>query len=708
MKVVNFFKKNYFVILLICVAVVSHQEWFNLNSILTSGDWRFWPTETMKEYISSYGTWIGDRNIGKANIQIYFNIFHSIWSVFTNWGFTTEQISKLTVFIPVAILGFISPYFLMKKFTSDKLISFISALFYGSTTYFLILQSSHLTIAFVYSLTPFIFLAFIQALEKNRLLNWIFFSIIYSIGIGYELRIMYIVTFVLFSYFLFFHSSELRKYLKNIIATGFLIFFLNSYWIVATLSGGASDRIEQVAGRGLFGDFLTDILRSFTLSHWSWTGAYKNREFEPQSILLYFWILPIFVFSLFLIKKNKYLKQMVFYLMILLVGIFLVKQSAPPFQSSYQILYDYFPGFKLFRESSKMYLLIALAYTVLLGYGLSLLKIKNYLLFKILAGVFVVLAFVNLIPLINKDFRTLFIARERPIEYSNYENYILLAEDSYRTLWIPRNSQWSYYGVKNPRMHMIQMKDGGWKELFKQIDTSRSEGQEVMDFFNQDFTQRLLSISSVRFIAIPLMDHTDLENKLFLNSGTDREFYVQRIDKIPYLKKVDIGIGDIDIYENPDYRPRVYYTRSPETIYEGIDYFEVQNIRYTAAEKSFEIKNISGPIYINYSEAYSDSWKLRVGPKDLFASIFKSDYFLPDKNHIKNDAGLNTFYLNIDEVCDTYECDKNQDGTYNIKATVYFKSQSFFYVGVGITVVTIAVLSFTIIYVLLKNKYGKE
>lgn len=692
MSVKKFFKKNIFLVLLVLIGIFSHQEWFNLNSILVSGDWKYWPTETMRDYISSFNSWIGDRHLGYPNIQIYFNVFHAIWSLGVIFGLTTEQISKINLFIPVALLGFISPYLLVNKFVKEKFISFTSALFYGTTTYFLILQTSHMTIAFVYSITPLILLAFISALEKNKIFNWLIFVLLFSIGIGYELRIMYIVSFILLSYFIFFYFNKIKYYLKNIFIFCLLTFLLNIYWIAPTLLGSAVERITQVTGRDLFGDFLTNIMRGFSLSHWSWTGVYKNRDFEPQSILLYFWLLPIFVFSTFLIKRNKYLKQMLYFLILLLVGIFLIKQSAPPFPDVYLFFYKYLPGFKLFRESSKLYLLISFSYALLLAFGLSLIKEKSRKFFYSIASVFIIISFINLVPLINKEFRTLFVAREMPHEYKQYENYIINDKNSYRTLWIPRNSVWSFYSVANPRVHMAWMIGQNWTNFFINANNYITEGQRIVNFLNEKNTQNLLNISSIRYIAIPLQDFSDLENKLFESSGTNREFYINELKKVNYLDEANLGIENLKIFENKSYKPRVYYTIEKETISSNISYSEVDYKINSAARYSIFLKNIKNPIYLNFSEAYSRDWVIRIGDFSWYKGLISDTYFIKSTNHFKNDAGLNSFYIDPQNICTKYQCQLNQDGSYNINVTIFFKAQSYFYIGLIISISTLILI----------------
>lgn len=677
-----------FLSILIAIMVVSHLEWFNPNSILSTGDWLYWYKETMEWYIVSYTAWLGDRALGYPNIQLYFFSFESIWSLLTRIGITTELASKLVIFFPIAISGFISPYILINKLINHKMISFISALFYASTTYFLILQASHLTIAFVYSITPFIFLVLIKALEKNTITYWIVFSVIYSIGISYELRIMYIVSFLILFYFLFFHALEIKRYFKKIIMAGTITLLLNSYWFLPTVLGKTTGTINEVANRAIFGDNLVDITRSFTLSNWGWTGLRPDRFFDLQPIFPYFWILPILIFFTFLFKKNKYLKEMLFYLVILLLGIFLTKQSGLPFKGSFVFLRDYFPGFVIFRESSKFYLIIAFGYLGLISYGLKLIseKFKNKKILFFVYALVICLFLWNLKPLITKEYGTTFVPREIPREYITYKNLVVGENQNYRILWIPIPSRWSYFSLKNPKLSGIDLVNVEWKDFEKEKDKEKLRGERLMQLLKQQNISKLIDFYSIKYLVVPIEDNkTDLEDLLFWHYSKPRSFYVENLNSLDNLKKIDVGAGSLEVYENIDFRPRIYITNEIETINHDIP---VKNVNFTirsSSKYSIVIENVIQPFYLNFSEAFHPGWKLRLGKFSWIDTLINNNYFLTDKNHFQNDAKLNSFYVDPTKACQQFTCSKNQDGSYKLNLTLYFRPQSYMILGLIIT-----------------------
>ena len=93
-----------------------------------------------------------------------------------------------------------------------------------------------------------------------------------------------------------------------------------------------------------------------------------------------FFILPLLAFcSLFFIKneeKNKR-KYILYFIVLGLLGIFLAKGTNEPFGVIYLWMFNHIPGFVMFRDPSKWYILIVISYSMLIPYSIS--KIYEYL-----------------------------------------------------------------------------------------------------------------------------------------------------------------------------------------------------------------------------------------------------------------------------------------------------------------------------------------
>ena len=193
LKLIYIFKNKeiLFPILLIIVAVISHLQWFNPFSTLTFGDWQFRPDAHVAQLLNSWNTWITFMDIGSTNVLVSGFPFRGIlWSFIVNIGFSYDIATKLTLFIPVALGSFLSPYLLARYWTKDAFIGFCAALFYGSTTYLLVIETAHIPIGFVYAMLPILVLMLDVCLRRNKASSWVLLALLFSLGVYYEVRIM--------------------------------------------------------------------------------------------------------------------------------------------------------------------------------------------------------------------------------------------------------------------------------------------------------------------------------------------------------------------------------------------------------------------------------------------------------------------------------------------------------------------------------------
>lgn len=631
------------------MAIITHLKWFSFGNILNNADWGYWPDEAVKELYYSFSSWRGFTNFGFVNIQIYFNLFSSVWSFLANIGSSYDTAVKITFLIPIAIMGFLSPYFFVNKLTKNYFISFISALFYGTVIYFLVRQASHLTVAFVYSIAPLIFYLFIRAIEKNKIKDWTFFILLSFVGICYEVRIMYIVFFILSFYFCFFHLKDIKKYFRVAVLPLAALIFLNLFWFLPTFFGGFNANIQQLANRGLFGSFLFSLEHAFNIYESVWTGGIMI-PFIKQPIIIYFWLIPLMAFSVLLFKDIKYKKEIIFFGIISLIGVFLTKQAAEPLTGAYLWLYNNFPGFNLFRESSKFYLITAVGYTGLLAYTLLLLKenknkILNKYLFIGFSVIILLISFFNTKPLITGEIRTMFIPRHIPRDYVILKDLVLKQPDYFRTFWTPRDSRWGIFINQKPKISNVAVIGSEWENLLENYNENEKLIQnKIINVFKLSFADDLVDLSSIKYVIVPIRDINNDDDFFVSYGGKEnpdiRDWYISELDKVEWLKKVDIGTEELVIYENENYKPPIFTTnhlfalssfKNLENKYEFINNNLNKEFFFTIFDKEKNNKNL-----LEASSIFEDVTKKNISDK-LSLSIFPK----PDKN--------NHLYVNFDE-----------------------------------------------------------
>lgn len=690
-----------FQLLLVLVGIATHLVWFSPFSTITFSDWYYWHDEPVRELWNSWGTWIGFWNTGSQNIQIFFNVFKLCWAALTGLGLSYDSAVKITFLIPISLLGFLSPYYFLRRLIEDNSIAFFGALFYGSTTYFLIRQGAHLPLAWVYSVIPLLFISLQVALKRQNVYCWLIFTLLYSIGIGYEIRIMYIFTLMAVIYFVVVDRRNWRAAFLAAIIVVPLGVMLNSYWMLPTLFGDIGGAISSVANRGLFGNHLFDIVHAMTLHDSSWTGKFPNHDFVKQSVPWYFMLFPILATTALLgSHERSHHKHVLFFALLSVIGIFLTKQAGQPYSGAYLWLYENFPGFNLFREASKFYVITGFGYMGLLIYALAHLRsmsirLNRPMIFYGTATCYILLIGWQVSPLVTREIRTLFVSRSMPQDYSVMKSWLKTGDQSfYRTLWVPDYSRWSFFTNQHPIVSAVQ-ESTVWTGIFGATDReTKALPILIKETLRQPAFKHYLDLLGIKYIAIPVRDVVN-EDDFFKFYGNSREYYIRILDRLDYLKPVEIGAKELKIYENNGSRPRVYTTQTSEQLGRPVPYKVTPFKLVNPAEYEVLIQNMTTPIVLNFSESYHKSWALRIGSFEWGRQFFDADYFMDGQFHEKSDIGLNRFLITPQYVKRTFPPSSyftNPDGSLTFKLTIFFKPQSYFYLGTIISMVTLFVM----------------
>lgn len=558
-------EKYIYIYVLIAAAILTHLQWLNPFSILSFADWGYWPDAGIKMLWATWGTWSSFTEFGSSNIQLSFLFFKSIWGVTELLGGSYDTAVKITFLIPIMFLGVLSPYFYGLYITKDRFIAFVGAMFYASTTFFIIRQTAHLPITFVYALAPLILLTFDKALVENSKKYWgVFLSIFILAGL-YEIRILYIMCFVLFLQSIIVHRALFIKNIIKILTVSIIFILINLFWLMPIIYGHMSGDVSAVANRGLFGSHLFNLPQALTLFESSWTGGYPNMDFEPQPIPIQFWIIPSLVALSVLIsrKKNQNFKYVLFFSIISLLGIFLTKQAGIPGKSAYEWLYHNFPGFNLYREASKFFLLTSIGYL-----GLLIALLANTARHKALhystATIIIILSLLNMKPMFTGEIKTLFVSRTIHKDYEILSKFIDSQPESFKTMWVPTYSRWITFSSIHPKIGIVNMLEKYSLTLFTDLNDSISDRRrdlQIAELTSNDIFPLLLRAGSIKYIGIPIQDIKNDDNfyRFFgeKENSNIREWYIEKLNEIPYLIKIPKKFDQLVVYQNLDYRPTI-------------------------------------------------------------------------------------------------------------------------------------------------------
>lgn len=660
--------------------------------------------------------WNSDYSFGALNLGI------SFWPILTFAGLLSQLnlppylIERIIFLWPITILLPVGAYSLSYYLFRSQIASAVGSLYFQFNTYLIILQGGHLTLLMAIILTPFYLLFFILTLAKNKLFFAMITALIGFVMSFYEFRIFYLATWMVFFY-LIYQLFILREFtgLKDFIikvalsASIVLIVFLLNLYSLLGISGAESLTDIALFNRSLFGAWYIKLIKIMTIFHFGWTGG-KIEPWKIQPLMGRFLLIPIIVFTGFIVgKKNN---KLPFFAFLALLGIFLAKQNTPPFPDIYQWLFDHIPGFNAFRESGKFLLFVVISYSMLISAFISWLwkdpvhklnkkkpprivggavqakqranqfsETGTWLIRTVITIVIALLFIWNAKPIITGELGSLFVPRTVPQDYLILKNHLLRDRDFYRTLWSPNYSRWGHYLSNHPRTSMLYL------NLYEWLDFAKKGNPIGSNYFNQ-----LLDISSIKYVLVPLQDKNNDDD--FFPQTIKRSSYISELEKLPYLNTVNIGMREVVIFENYDYRPHIYATRKMESVFSYVPYQKAAYHMRNPTEYRINLNNIRGRIFLNFSENFHPSWKLKVGKFQWYEALVQKYYFLSDKLHFKNEAGFNTFYLDPVTICQTEKngCLKNSDGSYDINLTLFFRPQAYVYLGFIVSGLTLCLI----------------
>jgi len=415
--------KSFFVaILSILITYGIYHAWFSFDAFLT-GDWNVYYSEGMISFAAP-SMWESWRTLGTFDAIIWKYPYDLLVAAFGYFGLSSLVSDKFLILLPLAFFSLLFSYLVLQKIVKFQIAALIGAMYFAYSSYILTIHThghQHLSIAGVWGVLALYFC--MQLVEKRRAEWAVLAGMMLSVAGYYDFRMAYIFFFVC-SAFLFvswvretrnakckmknekwggeentgmeMQSAKPKKqnegmgkndgwklfWLSGLVVVVFI--GLNVFWVLPFMSAGSLGDNAGV-GRELFGSHYFELDDAMYLSHPFWTG-YGVRWFSDQATPWWLSILGILAWVGFFVATTKKMQNaklkmkngegelrmcneqrrryILFFAGLAIVGILLSKQTSAPLDSLYFWLYDNLPGFNAFREASKFYILIALAYAV--------------------------------------------------------------------------------------------------------------------------------------------------------------------------------------------------------------------------------------------------------------------------------------------------------------------------------------------------------
>ena len=590
------------------------RQWFTF-SLLGGSDLPYFTPDRLKEldifpqaWGSTFGDGLGESLIKYLWVETYLRL---VVGLFVNrLGLDWEFVQRLFWFWPSIILLFLSPLllisYLLKK-QKNPLFLLPGVIVFSLNTYVLMLGSGgQINLLYSYALSPLVLICFIRLFNPDVSKNYLRDLIIAGILLGFQtmmdLRLAYVTMIAVGGYFIFNFKLNYR-YLMSLIVPLLITAFLHAFWLLPQFVVKSSPFPSGYDNPGWL-SFLSwaRLSETIALLHPNWPENIFGKTYLMRPEFL---VIPIIAYSsLFFIKNNK---NIIFFVLLGLVGTFLAKGVNPPFGETYEWLNKNMPGFIMFRDPTKFYLLTILSYTFLIPQTLiNITKNKNIPVFM-----FIIYSVLLIMPFISGDVKGTFSVRTKPIEYDKLDRFLASERSFSRSLWIPQTHRLAYSTDIHPVVPATK--------YFNKTDVD----QIILNLKRPDVIDKL-RLQSIKYVIIPY----DNESQIFLTERiydeSARKKTEDEMDQIKYLTKLPQFMGKLTVYKIDGVKNHFYFLNSgnnPE-IYS-------QKIRPTEFFLKSD-KPVSGGLLV-FSEKFDNGWNL----------VF------PDGNKIQsfNRGGINSFDL---------------------------------------------------------------
>ncbi|EKD62080.1 MAG: hypothetical protein ACD_52C00311G0001, partial [uncultured bacterium] len=374
-------------------------------------------------------------------------------------------------------------------------------LLYLLNSYFILLiDGGQIAIALAYALLPLCFVNFLEA-QGGSIKFKLFFGICVSALGFFDIRFVYVLGILIFLKILF-DFAVLRKvkiignHFKTGTTTIFVFLGLNAYWLLPAFLAKHPALPSAFVQRSQI-DFLSFAKLGHALSllspHW-----YKNVFGKVTPLNPWLFVIPLFVFLTPMLVRRK---QVFFWTLVAFLSVFLVKGNNPPFEGVYELLFLHLPGFSLFRDPTKFFVLVCLAYSILFGNVLTVImhrlpRVKTVALFAI-AVYFVASTF----PVWSNQMTGL-------LSFSRYEDEykavakIMESDMGYgRILWVPKKYP---LGFSSPNHSSVELSAMVQKWPFARGVVGKYEYSNFLR--EMPHIGQLLDVLGVKYLAFPFPD----------------------------------------------------------------------------------------------------------------------------------------------------------------------------------------------------------
>jgi hypothetical protein len=579
---------------LILVLLVVYRGWLGLAP-LSAGDWSFHFSEEVAHFFMFPSSWrvafgggLGGNGVFLAGLETYFLATARILYQLTGLPWAVSE--RILWYIPFLLVGAGSSIYLVRTVFPNLMLWWLTPIIFLTNTYILMITGGgQMGIAMAYAVAPLVLAQFIKLFDHPTTRRGIITGLILSLMVLFDPRITYVLMIGVLLWWLVSRSKPTFVFALPFLCT----VFIHAFWILPLLVfrvnpieslGGAYNSVASVK----FFSFA-DFSHALSLLHPNWPENLFGKVYFLQPEFL---VIPILAFSsLFFIKqKSDNRKLITFFALLALLGVFLSKGANPPAGGIYLWLFAHVPGFNVFRDPTKLYLLTAIAYSILIPAALE--RIGK----KVLVIVFVLFWLFTIRQSVTGQLGGTFASHTVPSEYEVLKS-VINQPDYFRTFWVPHVGRYGFSTYTHPSI------DAG-----SVLNTSSPSA--MLTWIDSDEGKHQLARWSVRYVVLPY----DSQGEIFLDdrkySEKERNVFQKALDSSPDLiKKIIPGITTkMSVYEMMDYNDHLWV--------------EDQNVKLTwrmisPTSYAVSISGLDRPARLIFSESFDPYWQLDIGDSTI-------------------------------------------------------------------------------------------
>ena len=484
----------------------------------------------------------------------------------------------------------------------------LAAMIIVTNTYVLMVTGGgQMGVFFSVSLYPWVLIAFFRFLRAtnntsitslSRLKETILLGVAFGIQVSLDPRFAYL-SMISMGVMYWFENNALpllwRRLRFGLLAGGISV-LMNCYWILPLLilKENTLDTLGSAyttVGALRFFSFA-DFSHAIAALHPNWPENIFGKTYFLQPEFL---ILPLvsFMSLLFVTRSNKeqHERRWVWSFAVLgLVGTFLSKGANAPFGNVYVWLFEHVPGFVMFRDPTKFYVLIMISYAVLIPSTLHFIsvEVKKYVgkALWIIPGVFILYWIILIHPALVGSLGGTFAQRKVPDQYNDLKVFLQHEQGFYRTLWIPRQSRFTFTSS-----NQLSIEAG---PLLGATDAAT-----LSTAMHAEDIQEHIAQLGIRYIIVPYDPYGELFTYDRTYSQTKRAEVEEVLDRVLWLKK--IRSHDIAVYETPKPKDRFWLPQG-----------ELKGWRRIADDRYEADIVIAEPTRLIMSESFHRGWQVNI------------------------------------------------------------------------------------------------